>query len=91
MKIILSALAVLVLLGAVAPVIAMKPYWTAYNTAIPSDMRAYHLFIDGVNPVCDQNGTDKRTIALSHDGLKLGLEYGDRPIVYHNIIVTIGL
>jgi hypothetical protein len=91
MKIILSALAVMVLLGAVAPVIAMKPYWTPYNTAIPSDMRAYHLFIDGVNPVWGQNGTDNRkTMQLTHEGLRVGLEYGDsfKPIIFHKIIVS---
>jgi hypothetical protein len=69
----------------------VKGYWTADDATIPSNMRAYHLFIDGVNPLWGQNGTDnKRTIQLAHDGLQLGLEYGDsfKPVVFHKIIVT---
>lgn len=88
--IILSAVIICLLIGALN-VYAAKPYWTPTDTAIPSDMRAYHLFIDGVNPLWGQNGTDnKRTMQLTHDGLQLGLEYSDstKPIVFHKIIVT---
>jgi hypothetical protein len=70
---------------------AGKGYWTADDTAIPSDMRAYHLFIDGVNPVWGQNGTDnKKIMELTHDGLELCLGWGERSDheVCHNITVT---
>jgi hypothetical protein len=89
MKTIILSAVLICLLISTQGVYAQKPYWTATDKNIPPDMKAYHLIIDGVNPVWGQNGTDnKRTMQLSHDGLKLGLEYGDKPIDYHNIIVT---
>jgi hypothetical protein len=69
---------------------ASKAYWTADDTAIPSDMRGYHLFIDGVNPLWGQNGTDnKRTMELTHDGLELCLnDWSKENNLCHKIIVT---
>jgi hypothetical protein len=50
MKILLGALAVLVLLGAVTPVIAMKNYWSLNDSYPGKGLRAYHLLLDGTYP-----------------------------------------
>ena len=76
-KTVLIAVAMVLMIGAPSAY-AAKPYWTADDTAIPSNMRAYHLFIDGVNPVWGQNGTEnKKIMELSHDGLELSLYWGN--------------
>ena len=75
LKALLSVVAVIILMiGAQSAMASQKPYWTATDKNIQPDMKAYHLFIDGVNPVWGQNGTsNKKIMQLSHDGLKLCL------------------
>ena len=86
MKIVISAVAIVVLMiGAQSVMASQKPYWTVTDKNIKPDMKAYHLFIDGVNPVWGQNGTERKKIMeSSHNGLKLCL--GE--ILCHNITVT---
>jgi hypothetical protein len=77
------------MMGAQSAYEAQKPYWTATDKNIPPDMKAYHLFIDGVNPVWGQNGSDnKKTMQLTHDGLKLCLGDYNGDLVCHDITVT---
>jgi hypothetical protein len=51
MKILISAVSVLVLLGILSPIgmATTKPYWTASNATVKPDLK-YHLFLDGVHP-----------------------------------------
>jgi hypothetical protein len=50
MKVLVGAVAVLVLLGAITPVMAIKGYWTPYSSDVPLGMTAYHIFLDGTYP-----------------------------------------
>ena len=90
MKVLIGAVAVLVLMiGAQSAMASQKPYWSATDKNIQPDMKAYHLFIDGVNPVWGKNGTDNKEIMeLSHDGLKLCLGDYNNDLVCRNITVT---
>jgi hypothetical protein len=64
---------------------AGKGYWTANNSSILPNMNAYHLFIDGVNPVWGQKDhNSKKIMESSHDGLRLCLGR----YVCHRITVT---
>ena len=66
------------MIGAQSAMASQKPYWTATDKNIQPDMKAYHLFIDGVNPVWGQNGTsNKKIMELSHDGMETpSLDWG---------------
>ena len=53
MKIVLGALAILVLLAAIVPTVmatTMQGYWTASNAPAPPGMKKYHIFLDGMYP-----------------------------------------
>jgi hypothetical protein len=67
----------------------IKGYWAATDKNLPPNMKAYHLFIDGVNPVWGQNGTDnKKTIQLTHDGLEICLSWRADRELCHNVTVN---
>ena len=93
MKVLVGVVAVSMLVASLgAPsVMANKGLWLADNSVVPPGMVAYHLFIDGVNPVWGQNDRDNRkTMELSHDGLRLCLtnNWGNKTYVCHKITVT---
>jgi hypothetical protein len=69
----------------------VKGYWTADDATIPSNMRAYHIFVDGLDPLwaaSDANG--RKNLELTYDGLQVGLKYGETftPVIFHKITVA---
>ena len=48
MKVLVSTVAVLVLLGAITPVMALKGYWTPNDTDPGPGLKKYHVFLDGI-------------------------------------------
>jgi hypothetical protein len=84
--IVISVLAILVLLSAIAPnVIASQGYWTASDSNLPKGMIAYHIFLDGTFP-----SYVDRSIKLVNQNLTACLEFNanetdPRPLVCHPI------
>jgi hypothetical protein len=76
MKIVLiSALAVLILLGAFATtVMASQGYWTASDAYPPEGLKKYHLFLDETFP-----SPAFRAAKLVNEDLKLCLEFTHEP------------
>jgi hypothetical protein len=50
MKVLLGAIAVLILMVGAQSAYAVKPYWTPYSSDVPLGMTAYHIFLDGTYP-----------------------------------------
>jgi hypothetical protein len=73
MKIVLGALAIVILLSAVTPVMAFQAYWTPYDDSITGydqGLRQYHIFLDGTYP----SSIDRSTKLVNQD-LSICLEF----------------
>ena len=64
---VISALAIIILLSAIAPnVMASQGYWTANNALVPPGMKKYHIFLDGT-----YRSSTNRSTKLTNDGLRI--------------------
>jgi hypothetical protein len=77
----ITTIAIVILMSAVTPVMAMKGYWTN-NSHSPTGLRSYHLFLDGTYP-----SYVERNVKLLNQNLSVCLEFTNytEPFVCHHI------